>query len=112
MSEVYEKLVIKLNTEIVVKFAPGLDISEVHTMSHIWPYSRSIPILEPLGAISIGQSNYIFMSCLEGVTLTSVWSSLDRESKSSVRLYLGAILQSPRLDNPTHLKINSYHLSF
>jgi aminoglycoside phosphotransferase (APT) family kinase protein len=90
------KWVIRLSPTTVVKFAPGLDISEIQTMRYIWQHKEIIPMPEPLGAISIGWCHYIFISYIEGVTLAEVWPHLTPHLKTSVQSQLGEILQCLR----------------
>lgn len=94
--QVFSKWIIRITDSIVVKFAPGLDISENHTMCHVWSHRENIPMPEPLGAVSIGSYNYIFMSYVEGASLASFWPYLSPELKSSVRSQLGEILRCLR----------------
>ena len=96
LHQVLSKWIVKITASIVVKFAPGLDISEYQTMCHVWSYRGNIPIPEPLGAISIGSCNYIFMSYIEGDSLANLWPNLSPELKSSVRSQLGGILRCLR----------------
>jgi aminoglycoside phosphotransferase (APT) family kinase protein len=93
LHQVLSKWIIKITACIVVKFAPGLDISEYQTMCHIWAHREDIPMPKPLGAISIGSCNYIFMSCIEGDPLADLWPNLSSEPKSSIRSQLGGILR-------------------
>ena len=62
LHQVLSKWIVKITTSVVVKFAPGLDMSEYQSMCHVWSHRENIPIPEPLGAISIGSCNYIFTS--------------------------------------------------
>lgn len=96
LHQLLSKWVIRITPTIVVKFAPSLDISEIQTMDYIWSHRKNIPMPEPLGAISIGAYNYIFMSNLEGRTLGSLWSRIEPDLKNSIRLQLGEILQCLR----------------
>jgi len=92
LSQVLSKCVIKLTSTIVVKFAPGLDLSEDHIMHYVWSHRQSIPMPEPLGAISIGSYNYIFMSYIEGEPLEKLWPSLSPNFKKSIQSQLADIL--------------------
>jgi hypothetical protein len=83
--QVLSKWIIRIADSIVIKFAPGLDNSENHTMCHIWSHRENIPVPEPLEAVSIGSYNYIFMSYVEGASLASFWLYLSPRLKSSVR---------------------------
>jgi hypothetical protein len=83
--QILSKWVIRLSSTIVVKFAPGLDISEIQTMCYIWQHRGIIPILELLEAIAIGECHYIFMSYIEGVALVERWSQLTPDLKTSVQ---------------------------
>jgi aminoglycoside phosphotransferase (APT) family kinase protein len=48
---------------------------------------------EPLGVISIGSCNYLFMSYVEGEPLANLWPHLPPELKGSVQSQLGGILR-------------------
>jgi len=65
-------------------------------MCHVWSHKENIPVPEPLGAISVGSSNYIFMSYIEGDPLAKVWPHLSHELKGSIQSQLGGILQCLR----------------
>ena len=71
-------------------------MSEYHTMSYVWSYRENIPMPQPLGAVSVGSFNYIFMSYIEGHSLAELWPSLSPELKRSVQSQLGKILQCLR----------------
>ncbi|ESZ99421.1 phosphotransferase enzyme family protein [Sclerotinia borealis F-4128] len=96
LHQVLSKWIVKITASIVVKFAPGLNISEYQTICHVWSHRGTIPIPEPLGAVSIGSCNYIFMSYIEGDPLANHWPHLSPELKSSVRSQLGEILRCLR----------------
>jgi hypothetical protein len=96
LHQVLSKWIVQITPSIVVKFAPGLDISEYQTMCHVWSHGENIPMPEPLGAISIGSCNYIFMSYIYGDPLANLWSNLSLELKISIRSQLGEILQCLR----------------
>ena len=95
LHQVLSKWVVQISPTIVVKFATTLDISEMQTMYHVWP-NRGVPMPEPLGAISIGRYNYLFMTYVKGVALSSLWADLTPDLKTSVQLQLGEILKCLR----------------
>jgi len=92
LSQVLSKWIMKLTPSVVVKFAPGLDISEDQIMRYIWSHRGNIPMPEPLGAISIRECNYIFMSYIEGESLEQLWPRLSPKLKNSIQSQLGEIL--------------------
>ena len=96
LHQVHSQWVIKISDSIVVKFSGVLDISEHQTMCYIWTNGKNIPIAEPLGFISIGDCNYMFMTYVEGETLAKHWPLLSPELKSSIQSQLGDILRSLR----------------
>ena len=65
-------------------------------MRYVWTHRGNIFMAEPLGAISIGDWNYMFMTYVEGETLARHWPLLSSKLKSSILLQLGIILHCLR----------------
>lgn len=92
LHQLFSTFVIKISASVVVKFGTCRDISEYQTMCYVWSHREGIPMTEPLGAVSIGDSKYFFMSYVEGDALAKVWPGLSPDMKSSVRSQLEEIL--------------------
>ncbi len=56
------KFVVRLDENIVVKFAYAMDVDDIIAMEHIKSHAPNMPIPVPFGITSIGAYNYIFMS--------------------------------------------------
>ena len=90
------KLVVKLSSTVVVKFAHQLHFDEYDMMVHVRKHVPDLPIPRPHGVISIGMFNYIFMDFMDGTPLDEVWGSLTVSMKSSVMSQLNDLIQQLR----------------
>jgi aminoglycoside phosphotransferase (APT) family kinase protein len=90
------KFVVQLHQDIVVKFAHSMDVDDIIAMEHIKLHAPNIPIPVPFGIASIGASNYVFMSLIEGVSLDKLWPTLAIPLKKSVQAQLNGIMHQVR----------------
>ncbi|KAL8838835.1 MAG: hypothetical protein Q9170_001990 [Blastenia crenularia] len=102
-------LVVKCNSEIVVKIVPNLDDhTEYTTMQYLARHASAIPAPKPLGLILSNNTSYIFMSYVPGLTVDAVWSKLDEKQKVSIRDQLDdALIRTRQLKMPGGVPLGS-----
>lgn len=94
--EHFGRAVVQLNEKIVVKLGPDLRLTESDITDHIQKHSNDVPIPQPLGALSIGNRTYIFMTLITGSPLGKLWPSLSDDEKFSIQDQLNVIMGALR----------------
>lgn len=89
-----DHFVARCSEHIVVKAISTADSTEYTTLKFLETKSQSLlaPAPAPHGVVAIGDVWYMFMSFVPGVSLDSVWQSLDQAQRQSLSCDLDAIL--------------------
>lgn len=92
----FSRAVVQLDERTVIKFGHNLLLNDIDMIEYIQKVSRDIPAPQPLGAISIGKTTYLFMTFIKGSPLDKLWPSLAGEEKFSIQDQLDIILERLR----------------
>ncbi|KAL9622068.1 MAG: hypothetical protein Q9160_003567 [Pyrenula sp. 1 TL-2023] len=89
--------VIKCGDHIAMKIIPEiLDTTEFTGLQYVNANFPDVPAPRPLGVISCGNYSYLFTSYVQGVSLDTIWSTLDERQKGHISAELDNILEKLR----------------
>ena len=94
--------VVRCSADIVVKIVPNLeDYTEYTSMQYLTRHAPLIPIPKPLGLVVSNTSSYIFMSFVQGISVSQIWSKLSKQQKVFISNQLNdALLRLRQLKVP------------
>lgn len=88
----HNHFVARCNGQIVVKAISTSDPTEYEALKFLETVSPTFLAPAPHGVIAIGKVWYMFMSCVPGVSLESIWHNLSVSQKKSVSNDLDKVL--------------------
>lgn len=90
--------VLKIGSDLVVKFGPGIDLTEAQTMMFIRD-NTTIPVPRILDAYHEDGSNYMVMEYMEGTLLKYAWAKMSEAEQAVIikemRDYVGQMRRIP-----------------
>lgn len=90
------RYVVRCNHQLVLKSIESSDFTEYSTLQYLQLHRPQIPVPQPHGLITSGQSAYLLMSYVPGITLSKAWPQLQLFQKEAISKKLDDIFSDLR----------------